>query len=141
VALAAASAATQAAPAAKLAIQKLETGASLDRLMGNKALYVKLLKLFIEDQGHAVEKLRAAALAKDIRAAGLAAHSIKGTAATIGAMDLRRAAEEVENFIRQAGTDFDQAALDDRITRLEPIMEATIAAIESEIPELEKPAL
>ena len=138
---AAAAAAVSAATSAAPAIQKLETGASLDRLMGNKALYVKLLRLFIEDQGHAVEKLRAAALAKDIRAAGLAAHSLKGTAATIGAMDLRRAAEEVESFIRQAGTDIDQAALDDRITRLEPIMEATIAAIESEIPELEKPAL
>lgn len=123
------------------AIQRLETRASLDRLMGNKALYVKLLKLFIEDQGGAVEKLRAAALAKDLRSAGLAAHSLKGTAATIGAMDLRRAAEELEGFIRQAGTEIDRAALDERITSLEPLLKATIAAIESEIPELEKPAL
>lgn len=130
-----------AAAPAPAAIRRLEIGASLDRLMGNKALYVKLLRLFIEDQGHAVEKLRTAALAKDISAAALAAHSLKGTAATIGAMDLRRAAEELETFIRQAGTSIDPAALDERIGRLEPLLKATIAAIESEIPELEKPAL
>jgi HPt (histidine-containing phosphotransfer) domain-containing protein len=109
--------------------------------MGNKAPYVKLLRLVIEDQGKAVEKLRAAALAKDLRAAGLAAHSLKGTSATIGAMDLRRAAEELETFIRKSESALDQAGLEERVARLEPLLKATIAAIESEIPELEKPAL
>jgi two-component system sensor histidine kinase/response regulator len=123
------------------AIQRLEIGPSLDRLMGNKALYVKLLRLFIEDQGKAVEKLRTAGLAGDFRTAGLVAHSLKGTSATIGAMDLRRAAEELETLIRKSETALDQAGLEERVARLEPLLKATIAAIESEIPELEKPAL
>jgi two-component system sensor histidine kinase/response regulator len=141
VARAAAETGAGAAAAAAPALLKLETGPSLDRLMGNKVLYIKLLRLFIEDQEHAAEKLRAAGLAGDIRAAGLVAHSLKGTSATIGAMDLRSAAEELETLIRQSETALDQAALEERVARLEPLLKATIAAIESEIPELEKPAL
>ena len=73
------------------------------RLMRNRpARYAAMLRLFSEEYVTHPQKLRARLAAGDLREAERLAHSLKGSAATIGADQLAAAAANLESALRNA---------------------------------------
>ncbi|MDR1286911.1 MAG: response regulator [Treponema sp.] len=74
----------------------LDREEGLERYGGDSAFYEKLCDSFVSDHGGDCEKIRAAVLAGNIPEAHRLAHTLKGTAALIGARAARRAAGNLE---------------------------------------------
>ena len=74
---------------------------SLENLMGNRKQLIKLLLEFCQSFAHAPVQIEAALTTGDTETARLLTHSIKGVAGNLGAMELFRAASELETAIRQ----------------------------------------
>ena len=73
---------------------------ALQRLLGNEELYQKLLQEFALDQGTAVVAAKEAMLQEDWELAVRTAHTLKGSAANLGAMALSKAAAQLEMALR-----------------------------------------
>lgn len=74
---------------------------ALKNLMGNGKLLIKLLMEFCQTFNQAPAQIEAALVAGDTATAHLLAHSIKGTAGNLGALELSGAASELEKAIRE----------------------------------------
>lgn len=82
-------------------IKGLDTKDGLNRVAGNRKLYLKLLRQFVDQQGPALEQI-AEALGKGEEAvAERLAHTLKGVAGNIGAKEVQSAAARVEKLIRE----------------------------------------
>lgn len=84
--------------------QCLDTEEGLDRLMGERALYLQILRRFLQDHRDSCLRIRALLVQRLESQAQLAAHSLKGSAGLIGAQQVHDHAVEVENAIA-AGAD------------------------------------
>ena len=78
----------------------MDTEDGLARVAGNRKLYLKLLRQFIEQQGPAVGQMTAALTQGDVALAERLAHTLKGVAGNIGAKPVQVAAGVVERLIR-----------------------------------------
>jgi two-component system sensor histidine kinase/response regulator len=101
-------------------IAGLDTGLGLARTAGKTALYRRLLQKFVALEGDAIGQVRAALDAGDAVAAERVAHTLKGTAGSIGATALQAEAAALEQ------------ALHERAARaaLEPLLQACSAQLE-----------
>jgi len=81
-------------------IAELDAKDGLARVAGNRKLYRKLLRQFIEQQGPAPGQISAALRQGDISLAERLAHTIKGVAGNIGARAVQTAAGALEKLIR-----------------------------------------
>lgn len=107
---------------------------SIRRLLGNAALYAELLRLFVRERPEAVKKLRASMEAHDFAQAELAAHTLKGTAATVGAGSVKAAAEELERLLKEAlspGGKVTPQELDEKMDGLESALLVATSDIEA----------
>lgn len=96
----------------------------LARIMGNLALYKRLLQSFSERHLETVAKLRALHAANDIDAIGLEAHSLKGEAGNLGIDVVRTAADHLEARIKAGDSGVAlQRLVDDLAQRLEEAVE------------------
>ncbi len=86
-------------------IDGVDTAAGLRSVAGNVRLYLSLLRDFHRDYGRFLSGLEAKLTAKDYQAVQTAAHTIKGIAGTIGAVDLYRAAMAVESNFKKGRND------------------------------------
>lgn len=86
------------APSAARRVLDVEDG--LDRIMGDRVLYLKLLRRFKHDHQGAVKLLQDAVAADRYAAAQLKAHTIKGGAGMIGARALHEMAGRLEAALR-----------------------------------------
>jgi HPt (histidine-containing phosphotransfer) domain-containing protein len=77
----------------------LDVDDGLSRVGGNRKLYLKLLRQFVEQQGPTVEQITAAQAAADTATAERLAHSLKGVAGNIGATQVQVAAALLEKLI------------------------------------------
>jgi CheY-like chemotaxis protein len=86
----------------------------LSRMMGKKPLYLTMLRKYLEGQSGCAILIKNALAAGDLATAQRAAHTLKGVSGTIGATDIPRLADAVENAIRaeQARDVIDQALRD-----------------------------
>jgi len=93
------------------AVAGLDTHDGLTRVAGNRKLYSKLLRQFIEQQGPAVGQITAALAQGDVALAERLAHTLKGVAGNIGAKAVQAAAGALEKLIRAraAAADVDPA--------------------------------
>jgi two-component system sensor histidine kinase/response regulator len=82
------------------AIAGLDTNDGLTRVAGNRKLYLKLLRQFVEQQGPAVAEIAAALTAGDVALAERLAHTLKGVAGNIGAKSVHGVAAVLEKVIR-----------------------------------------
>jgi CheY-like chemotaxis protein len=73
----------------------------LSHLEGDEELYREVLELFKEDAPHLMEQLQDALQASDLATVERQAHTLKSTAANIGANGVREAALEVEHSARR----------------------------------------
>lgn len=70
---------------------------------GNDEFLREIAAIFLEDTPRRIEELEQSLLAGDVSRFTRAAHSIKGSAANLGAMALRAAAEKLEHLSRSQG--------------------------------------
>jgi len=102
----------------------LKTAEGIRRASGNTSLYKELLRSFRNDYADVVSQLRASS--NDADALTMLLHSLKGTAATIGASDLANEASRIEASLR-----IGEPLMLDAFSR---ILEQTIASIDSYAP-------
>ncbi len=90
----------------------IDQKSALARLGHNEKLYQRLLALFPENQGQAVQNLRQALQAGDLPTARRLAHTLKGTAATLGAEQLSLAAKNLELACAEGNSAFYETGLE-----------------------------
>jgi CheY-like chemotaxis protein len=83
--------------------------AGLRRVAGNETLYQKLLLDFHRDYATSVDPIRAAISENRLADAKRLAHTLKGVAGNIGAMDLHQAVEELDSALQVS--DLEKAAV------------------------------
>ena len=109
-------------------IPGIDTGAALKRTGGNPKRYESLLRKFAQSSAGGVQEIRTALVAGDTATAARAAHSLKGSAANLGAASLAAVAARAESALT-TGTGIDNALGD-----LSTALESTVAAIQSALP-------
>jgi two-component system sensor histidine kinase/response regulator len=87
-------------PDALPVVPGLDVPDGLARVAGNRKLYLKLLRQFVEQQGPAVGEITAALAAGDVALAERLAHTLKGVAGNIGAKSVHSTAAGLEKAIR-----------------------------------------
>jgi HPt (histidine-containing phosphotransfer) domain-containing protein len=110
------------------AIDGLDVKDGEKRVMGNRKLYVKLLRQFVEQQGPAPEQIAAAVAKGETSVAERLAHTLKGVAGGIGAKAVQAEAATLEKMIREG------AAADDVETarrRVAAVLDPLVAALRS----------
>jgi len=94
-----------AAPAVRTAsdalpgIDGIDQDDGLARVAGNRNLYVKLLRQFVEQQGSAAAQIAEALTRGDVAVAERLAHTVKGVAGSLGAKAMQQAAATLEKAI------------------------------------------
>ena len=108
-------------------IAGLDITAGLRSVRGNVDRYRRMLKLFSDSHGQHLAQLRQHLAAGNLEELQRLAHTIKGTAGTIGALEVSASAAELEQTMRQ-GLPAGQIAR--HITALEERLEPLLRAIE-----------
>jgi two-component system sensor histidine kinase/response regulator len=73
----------------------------LNRVAGNRSLYLNLLSQFVSQQAGAATQIAAALNADDRKFAERIAHTVKGVAGNLGISDVQSAAQKLEKAIRE----------------------------------------
>ncbi len=95
----------------------------VSRVVNNRGLYAKLLVRFADSLGDVPEKISAAIAAGDLEDAQMQAHTVKGTAANLGAEVLAEAGKVLEAAIK------DGSGVEPAIEELRKVLEETIAVM------------
>jgi len=112
------------------AIANLDAAAGLSRVGGNKKLYLKLLRQFVEQQGQFVTHISEAQAKGDTPLAERLAHTLKGVAGNIGATQVQFAAGALEKCIRDGALMTDVAAARQHVAAsLDPLVVELQAAL------------
>ena len=90
---------------------ELDLAGGMERLEGNKILYVKLLKNFCQEQEDIEAQAEELIRTNDLEAAVHAAHSLKGVAGTIGLPGVQKMAAKAEEALRSGWTSESQEKL------------------------------
>ena len=122
---------TESGTAALAPIDGVDVALGLKRALGKPALYRAQLRKFIAGHAGADEKIDAALAADDWSTAERLAHTLKSTAATIGASGLAELAAGVEAAI---GARAPRPTIDAQRRDLAPRLAALIAALRSALP-------
>jgi CheY-like chemotaxis protein len=114
-----------------------DLAAALARLDGNRTLFASLIRRFGQDRATIVAAAKAALQQGDRAAAAREMHTLKGLAATLGAMALAQQAAEVEATFKADGA----AANDDaeRLARLDSELDAGAAVLSAAADVLDPP--
>ncbi|MFZ6800374.1 response regulator [Undibacterium sp. Di24W] len=118
---------TDASDDAALTIPGLDAQLGLSRTMGDRQLYFKLLKLFVQDQRGAITSIRQLLVRQDFKTAERIAHTLKGVAGLIGA-HIQIAAGQLEAMLEAHES---SAEFDTLLTSTELELEQCIVAIEA----------
>ncbi len=120
----------------------IDVANGLRRVAGNKHLYLSLLGQFVDGQTNAAEAIREALALGETEEAERRAHTVKGVAGNIGAMDASTAAAKVEQRIKGNETEGLESALKtlakelERVSSvLEPVLRAKAEAKKDSAPE------
>lgn len=108
-------------------VLELDVDAALLRLGSDRALYLKLLKRFVQSHQHTSRVVRQALEDDDTESAVLAAHTLASASANIGASWLFQVAQSLEASLRLG----EVARYNDRLTDLEMAENSTTRAAEA----------
>jgi len=124
-------------PAALVAIPGLDAKAALRRMLGKQPFYVSMLRRFLAGQAGSVAEIRTALKSGDLESAERIAHTTKGVAGNIGAVEVAALAAKIERAImRREPRDLVDASLD----ALAGPLGALVAALERALPADERVA-
>ena len=113
----------------------LDAQDGLARVAGNRNLYLKLLRQFVEQQGSAAGQISAALAQGNAALAERIAHTLKGVAGNIGAKAVHASAGALEKLVRDHAAAADVAsALHLVAAALDPLTAQLQAALPSEEP-------
>jgi two-component system sensor histidine kinase/response regulator len=122
-------------------IDGLDIQDGLARVAGNKNLYRKLLRQFVDQQGQSVGEITAALARDDPALAERGAHTLKGVAANLGAKQVQSAAAMLEEIIRhRGGTAETEPALRQVSRVLDPLLESLRSVLSAQQPAEAAPA-
>ncbi|MGW8395069.1 Hpt domain-containing protein [Pseudoduganella sp. HUAS MS19] len=105
--------------------QCLDVEEGLDRLMGERALYLQILRRFLQDYRDSCNRIQSLLTQQQESKAQLAAHSLKGSAGLIGAQLVHDQAVLVENAIA------DSADVDALLSQLSVLLRETCGRIDN----------
>ena len=104
--------------------------AGLQRLMGNKRLYRKLLVDFGTKYTEAAREIRAALNANDFEQAHSLVHNLKGLAGNLEAKDLQAATVKMEKLVKgQSKETVSENELEEKIAELENALDQALEAV------------
>ncbi|MBV2135136.1 response regulator [Pseudomonas sp. MAP12] len=104
-------------------IAGLDTGEGLQRVLGDRALYLDLLRRLVESEENTPRNIRNALAQNERGTAERLAHTLKGVAGTVGATTVMTCAAELEQALRsQASTALTEQALARLESRLTPLL-------------------
>ncbi len=106
------------------------TDEAMECVNGNASLYRKILALFREGQADAVERIHEACRSGDIKSAAMQAHTLKGSAGNVGALELAKATKELELALKNEQTDLAGALLES----VGELLNALLAEIDRAMP-------
>ena len=106
-------------------IEGLNVRLGLKRLSGMTGLYVRTLRLFVEQQENAVLRIREALSAQDVETATRHAHTLKGSAGMLEAAQVQRSALAVETALIA----FDYEKLPSLLDQLQADLSSVVHAI------------
>ena len=109
-------------------IEGIDVEGGLRRVMGNKALYLDLLRRFSEGQRDTPQGMREALAAGDRRLAERLAHTLKGVSGNIGAAGVQASAAELEAAIEKEAA---PAQVEELLGRLSNLVAETIGRIDA----------
>jgi len=112
-----------------LKIAGIDMSLGLKQVGGKRERYESLLRKFASRQAGTVTAIRAALAAGDAASAEREAHSLKGAAATLGALALSEAASNTETALK-AGVGVEQA-----LGSLSLSLGTVVEAIQSSLPD------
>ncbi|HOD40413.1 MAG: Hpt domain protein [bacterium ADurb.Bin243] len=116
-------------------IAGLDTANGLRRALGNAKLYLSMLRNFAAGQKRSVAQVRAAIGRGDFKAAAILAHTTKGVAGNIGAVQVQKLAEALEKSIndRKPAEDIETllGALSDPLEKLVAALEPLLTAYQN----------
>ncbi|MEO5343075.1 MAG: response regulator, partial [Gammaproteobacteria bacterium SHHR-1] len=98
----------------------IDSQKALAMLEGDEELYINLLRMFQRNQADSIPLIRQALAVDDKATAARAAHSLKGTAGSIGATGLQQQSQALEQDIKQ-GQEIDPKRLEQMEALLEQI--------------------
>ncbi len=113
-------------------IEGLDPATALDRLQGHESTYEQILGMFVQLHADDAERIRADLAAGRREEAMRTAHTIKGTATSIGAGAVQALALQVEQAIR--GNTLPSRELDTLLTTLGAVLHALIARLKACLP-------
>jgi two-component system, sensor histidine kinase and response regulator len=112
-------------------IVELDVDAGLKRVLGKKPLYVNMLRKFVAGARPSVRQMADALAADDWATAERLAHTLKGTAGSVGAMQVQADSTALETAFKEHATkDTVQPLLDRATQTLAPLL----AALEAWLP-------
>ncbi len=115
-----------------LQIDGIDLALGLKQALHKPALFLSMLRHFVNGQQYAVQHIEQALKQDDWALAERLAHTLKGTAGNIAAIEIQRRAEDLENLIRQRP---DRAPVLQQLPALDAILTPLIAAITSALAE------
>ncbi|MBE7498904.1 MAG: response regulator [Verrucomicrobiales bacterium] len=113
-------------------VEGLDTADGLTRVAGNRKLYLKLLRQFVEQQGPAPAQIAAALAGDDVPLAERLAHTVKGVAGSLGARPLQQVAAALEKAIAAR---LDPAELTPLMERFRGVLEDFVSRMRAAWPE------
>jgi two-component system sensor histidine kinase/response regulator len=109
------------------ALPAIDRAGGIARLMGDAALFARVLTRFRKEYRHAADGIRGALAAGDVELAQRLAHTLKGAAGMIEAVPLREEAHALEQAMRLGADDHAW-----RLARLERALERVLRELEAE---------
>jgi PAS domain S-box-containing protein len=112
---------------AGFSIEGIDVQDGLQRLQGNRAFYLQMLRRFHDDQKDAVARIGVALLGEEQRStAERVAHNLKAVAGQLGVKGVQRTAEQIEQKIREGASAKELAVL---LEQLDGEMSVVIGAL------------
>ena len=111
----------------------LDVESGLGRIMGDRPLYLKILRRFLHDHGATPCQIHAQFAAGDYAGARLRTHTLKGAAGMIGAVQVHGLASALEMALRAQAPDLAQ-----QVQQLELAQDQLLGAISSQLGTLEE---
>jgi HPt (histidine-containing phosphotransfer) domain-containing protein len=109
------------------AVPAIDRAGGIARLMGDAALFARVLARFRKEYLHAADGIRGALAAGDVQLAQRLAHTLRGAAGMIEAVPLREEAQALEQALRLGADDHAW-----RVARLEHALEQVLRELEAE---------
>jgi PAS domain S-box-containing protein len=119
-----------------LAFDGIDTALGLRLLLDNRDLYISILRKFLLNHGDTAAEIRQALETGDLWTAGRIAHTMKGVAGNIGAMNLHSLAAELERGIRNGAA---PEEVERRMMLFREALDALVRELRMKLPPEEAP--